>query len=85
MIRPYEGLPHVASLDEIKVWLGPLILENTNIWIRVGSQIDKTVLNVPAIFWIIFITNTIMRSLNKSVFSTSQRSMPGYHHEQAEH
>uniref|UniRef100_M1DEU7 Putative plant transposon protein domain-containing protein n=1 Tax=Solanum tuberosum TaxID=4113 RepID=M1DEU7_SOLTU len=66
-VLPYEGLPIVQSLDDLKCWLAPMISDNNPRWTDAGALIEKRYMNIASRFWFRFISSTIMPSHNEFI------------------
>uniref|UniRef100_M1DJC5 Putative plant transposon protein domain-containing protein n=1 Tax=Solanum tuberosum TaxID=4113 RepID=M1DJC5_SOLTU len=66
-ILPYEGLPNVQSLDDLKDWLAPMISDTTPRRINAWSPIERRDMNITSRFCFGFINNTIIPSENESI------------------
>lgn len=66
MIHSFVGFPPATSLHDLTIWMGSIILENTDIWFGVGAQIEKRGMKMASIFWFTFLSIILMPSQNES-------------------
>uniref|UniRef100_M1DNF1 Polyprotein protein n=1 Tax=Solanum tuberosum TaxID=4113 RepID=M1DNF1_SOLTU len=63
-VLPYQGLPIVLSLDDLKGWFSPMI---SDITLGVGAPIEKRGMNIASRYWLGFINSRILPSQNESI------------------
>lgn len=66
-----------ASLDELKAWMVPLILETHPRWTEVEVSFAERDLSVATCYWFWFIRSSIMTSQNEIVLYLSKRTCLG--------